>query len=262
MSGYLPLPRDFFTLFLWDEKRSFSKAEAYLDLLQFAAFAPSERFVSGKFIRLDEGECIASVRFLAERWGWGKDKAAQFMKLLDDRRLTKRETRQGETIVILCRYKDWQCQTDVPPDSKPDTDPDRDQTGTRTNKNKEKKMKKREQAPSLQFSDEMPTGSAEDLQAIIDRINKLTPPWTRMPHFSYLERQELLGNAQIFASFDSGTWQMLEAYLHHDFEKQPLGGLKHFQPDARSMFLRAITDIITHAENWARKTKWKATEAA
>lgn len=266
MSGFLPLPRDFFTQFLWDEKRSFSKAEAYLDLLQFAAFAPSERFVSGKLIELDEGECIASVRFLAERWGWGKDKAAQFLQLLDTRRITRRETRQGETVVILCRYKDWRNQTDARPDSKADSDPDTDQTPTRTNNKKGKKDKSEKKAPARprpfadafnDFLDNYPQEAANDLQAIADKINGLSPIWKKHPHLTGMEMADLAHpmTAKAFMALEARDWSLLRDYLRAVIPEE-WAAEKFWQPNQRSQFIRAIGDIIQKAEIWAMKSKW------
>ena len=111
MEGYLKLQRKFYDHWLWDEKRTFSKAEAWLDLLQLAAFAPSKRMIRGQLIRLDEGECVASVRYLGERWQWGKDKVAKFMSLLESDAMIRRMSRQGETILILCKYKEYSRRT-------------------------------------------------------------------------------------------------------------------------------------------------------
>jgi len=120
-TGYLMLQRRFFSHWLWEEKRSLSKAEAFLDLLQLAAFAPTKRMISGALIELDEGEVAASIRYLSARWMWGKDKVAGFMKILESDGIIRRQTRQGETVVTLCNYKDYNGASDSKPDSKQDT---------------------------------------------------------------------------------------------------------------------------------------------
>lgn len=119
--GYIKLQRRFFAHWLWEEKHSFSKAEAFLDLLQLAAFAPTKRIVSGSLIELEQGELVASVRYLAARWTWGKDKVAGFLKLLEADRMIRRGTRHGETIVTLCNYKRYCGDSDTKPDSDKDT---------------------------------------------------------------------------------------------------------------------------------------------
>lgn len=125
--GYLQLQRKFFDHWLWSEQRTFSKAEAFLDLLQIAAFAPTKRIVREKLIPIGQGELIASTRFLATRWGWGKDKVAKFLDMLECDHMTRRETRQGETVIILSNYGKYTSA----PNSQPDTGTDRGQTVTR-----------------------------------------------------------------------------------------------------------------------------------
>lgn len=140
-NGYIMLQRRFFSHWLWEENRSFSKAEAFLDLLQLAAFAPTKRVISGSLIELDEGEIVASVRYLSARWTWGKDKVAVFMKLLESDGIIRRATRQRETVITLCNYKDYNGRQDGGPDVKPD----RCQTVTRQRPDKVEEGEKGEE---------------------------------------------------------------------------------------------------------------------
>lgn len=142
MNGYLKLQRKFYSHWLWEEKRTFSKAEAWLDLLQLAAYAPTKRIIRGQLIRLDEGECIASVRYLAVRWGWGKDKAAKFMLLLESDDMIRRMSRQGETIIFLCNYRDYTTSLDTDADRKADSGQTVSRQSPDTEQTKDKKVKK------------------------------------------------------------------------------------------------------------------------
>lgn len=107
MSGFIKIQRKFFDHPLWQEDRKFSRAEAWIDLIRSAAFKPTQRIVRGKFIELDEGELIASLRFLAKRWRWKKDAVSSFLTSLESQTMTRRETRQGETVITLCNYKSY-----------------------------------------------------------------------------------------------------------------------------------------------------------
>lgn len=143
--GYIMLQRRFFSHWLWEENRSFSKAEAFLDLLQLAAFAPTKRMISGSLIELDEGELVASVRYLSARWTWGKDKVASFMKMLEQDAMIRRETRQSETVIILCNYRDYNTRSD----NKPDSDQDRRQTDARQKPDKVEEDKEEKEENTL-----------------------------------------------------------------------------------------------------------------
>lgn len=146
-NGFFKLQRRFFDHWLWLERRSFSKAEAWLDLLQIAAFTPTKRIVRDKLLQIEEGEVIASLRFLAERWTWNKDKVGQFLSVLEAEKMIRRQTRQGETVITLTRYKDYAKS----PDTSPDGDPDKGQTGGRQKPDKykegEERVKGKENTP-------------------------------------------------------------------------------------------------------------------
>lgn len=134
MSGFIAIQRRFFEHPFWEEKRSFSRAEAWIDLIRMAAFSPHQRLVRGEILTINRGEVVASLRFLGERWGWKKDKVAAFVRLLENQTMVTRETRQGETVITLCKYDDYNQhqtfdsdtdQTQNPTENRhrPDTDP-------------------------------------------------------------------------------------------------------------------------------------------
>lgn len=153
-SGYITLHRKFFDHWLWEEKREFSKAEAWIDLVKSAAFNDHSRIIRGTLITVGRGEIIASLRYLGERWGWKKDKVNSFVRLLESQTMIRRETRHGETVVILCNYDSYNNQTDDRPDSEGDGKPDTKPTVTRqppdsdpTKENKGKKGNKENGTP-------------------------------------------------------------------------------------------------------------------
>lgn len=248
------LQRRFFSHWIWEENRSFSKAEAFLDLLQLAAFAPTKRVISGALIELDEGEIVASVRYLSARWTWGKDKVAGFMKLLESDGMIRRETRHGETVIILSNYKDYNRKEDDPPDRAPDAKPDRGQTVTRQWPDKVEEEKKDQEggeanAPARprisDFDDEMPTTTAKEFDRIQHEINRMSPRWRTA--FTRAELETLHANRRIFFDFTNDDWNLLAAYMHASIPEY-LG--KFYQPNNRGRFMEHISDIISHADNW------------
>jgi hypothetical protein len=138
INGYFKLQRRFFDHWLWSEKRCLSKAEAWLDLLQIAAFTPTKRIVRDKLLMIEEGEVIASLRYLAERWDWNKDKVSGFLKLLESEQMIRREMRQGESVIIICKYKDYARIHDTESDRRSDSGLDTLQTDPRQNLDKYK----------------------------------------------------------------------------------------------------------------------------
>lgn len=103
-TGYIKLNRKFFQNFLWNEARVYSRAEAWIDLIQLARFEVSTEIISGKVIEVQRSELPASRRFLELRWDWGSSKVSNFLKTLSDWGMISIRQVNGQTIVKLCNY--------------------------------------------------------------------------------------------------------------------------------------------------------------
>lgn len=105
MKGFFQLQRRFFDHWLWTgEPRVFSKAEAFLDLLQLAAFTRTKKIVGSSVIVIEPGQVCGSERYLAGRWGWSTKKVRNFLTLLEADRMAERQKKQGVTVITLCNY--------------------------------------------------------------------------------------------------------------------------------------------------------------
>lgn len=105
--SYIPIKRSFFNHFLWKEKRTFSKCEAWLDLIQLARFEQSEakELIGGKLISWKRGQLIGSIRFLGQRWNWGRHKVDDFLRMLKQEKMVSMDCSQGQTIITLLNYE-------------------------------------------------------------------------------------------------------------------------------------------------------------
>ena len=167
--GYFKLHRRFFDHWLWSEQRCLSKAEAWIDLLQIAAYVPTKRIIRDKLLQIAEGELIASLRYLADKWGWNKDKAASFLRLLESEGMIRRESRQGESVIILCRYKDYAMLRDTGTD----THIDKVQTEARQQADKDKERKEskpKNPLPPATHSDESEDSTSKPLCTLAQAI--------------------------------------------------------------------------------------------
>jgi hypothetical protein len=135
--GHVKLARALFQSHpFWIEERTFSRFEAWVDLIATAAWAPRTVVVRGERVDLERGELVASVRFLAERWGWSKDRATRFTRfLVKDGALTSRPARTGGkdsdkdslgTIYLLRNYDLYQSKGGRSKDSDEDSQRDSD----------------------------------------------------------------------------------------------------------------------------------------
>lgn len=131
-NGYLKTHRKFFEHWLWKEKRVFSKAEAWLDLLRRARWQaePEKTLFMGELIEIKRGQLVASVRFLATAWRWGSnDKVDRFLKILkaDGMISTDYEHKTGR--ITICKYDTY---NQLPDDDGTMTGQQRDDDGTMT----------------------------------------------------------------------------------------------------------------------------------
>lgn len=105
--AFIKIDRNFFEGKYWKQKRVFSQAEAWIDLVRAARFEiePETRILSsGRYITIKRGEIHASIRFLAERWSWGTDKVKRFLDAAISEQAIERRTEQGESIITLLNY--------------------------------------------------------------------------------------------------------------------------------------------------------------
>lgn len=111
ITNFIPVNRKIFRHEFWLQKRSFSRFEAWLDLLATARFDNSEGKVmlNGSLIKFYRGELVASVRFLMDRWTWTKNKVDTFLKLLKSEGMitTRTADRAKQTIITICNYENY-----------------------------------------------------------------------------------------------------------------------------------------------------------
>lgn len=84
-NGYIKLFRKFFDGELWQEPRVYSKAEAWIDLIEMARWGNKPETLldkRGSYI-LEYGDVYISLRYLGERWRWSKNKARHFLEYLE-----------------------------------------------------------------------------------------------------------------------------------------------------------------------------------
>lgn len=87
---------------LWLERRRYSMWEAWVDCIQMAAWKPHERVVGATVVELQRGEFLASVRYLAQRWGWSEKKVWTFLgRTISDRLTFVKESQKGNVYRVV-----------------------------------------------------------------------------------------------------------------------------------------------------------------
>ncbi|MFM2198853.1 MAG: hypothetical protein RLZZ505_2285 [Verrucomicrobiota bacterium] len=239
VNGFIAVPRSFFADCLWEEKRRFSKAEAFLDLLQEAAFTPHRRFVRDKLLPIERGELAASLRYLSARWQWNKDTVATFLKLLEQMGEIRRITRQAESIIILCKYGRYTKRRDTAPDSEQDEQQDEQPPPMRTSSS--------HTPDKYEEGNNAIKGEGENsLALIISQINAVSPTWT-LSVLNDAENSAYHANRRIFDSFADTDWLTLRRF--YSVTRLPEGGA-YFRPPTRLRFIQEISDIHGHAKRY------------
>lgn len=85
-NGFIFIPRKFLDGSIWQEKKAYSQSAALIDLHVMARFAaePAEVVVARRRVRVEHGQVVASLRYLARRWRWSVGRVRRFVTLLRD----------------------------------------------------------------------------------------------------------------------------------------------------------------------------------
>lgn len=105
MSGFIPVKRSLFEHFLFKEHRTFSRFEAWLDLIQMASFTDQNRdIIAGRIISKNRGEIVASLRYLANKWNWSLGKVCDYIELLRSQNMVVATKENGITKIRLVNF--------------------------------------------------------------------------------------------------------------------------------------------------------------
>lgn len=236
MDGFIRLNRKFFKGSYWNQKRTFSLSEAWLDLIFLARFDAEptyEILPSGREITIKRGELRASLRFLSERWGWGVEKTKRFIDRHIEKHDIERRTEQGESILTLCNYGKYNPMPNSDTNTYKNTDQYSDRTVTSTNNKKvkkEKKEKEREKKREIP-----PPDSISILMETIDECSSLLK--SRGDPFFFLVRNAVMGKREIHSTKEL-----------HDYIDQFATELK-----AKGEELKNPRDFQNHFINWIKK---------
>ena len=220
--GFIKLNRGFFDNFLWNEARTYSKAEAWLDLIQMARFEASTERIGGKVIELQRGEIPASRRFLELRWTWGSTKVSNFLKMLTDFKMIKQSVKSGQTTILLLNfgtYNDTRT-TDKPPTNqrqttdKPEANQNKElQEGKELNnfllekETKEENLSKENPTEIFPQSESVEPG-AEERKKVAQKKERFKPPTVQEVQEYCNERQNGI-QAYTFVNFyQSKGWKV------------------------------------------------------
>ena len=95
---------------------SYSRYEAWQDLLMEAAYKPFEVLNRGKVVSLRRGQLMAARSWLAARWNWSEKTVRVFISRLEEELMLRSETASGKgqmvgrfsSVLTICNYDIYQ----------------------------------------------------------------------------------------------------------------------------------------------------------
>lgn len=107
VDGYFLIPRGLMDRPVF-RKGPFTEAQAFVWLIEHAAFQSRQVEIDGRVFDLDRGQLAASVRYLAAAWGWSKSKVERYTKKLKTKTLIETQAGTGPSVITVCNYDDIQ----------------------------------------------------------------------------------------------------------------------------------------------------------
>ncbi len=115
MDGYIFWHRQSERNFLHplQEKRKFTRFEAWQDLVSLAYFKDKEKLIQGKLVLIARGSFDTAAQQLAERWKWDRQTVERFLNLLELQMMISRnkinpKNAKSATLLTINKYNDFQ----------------------------------------------------------------------------------------------------------------------------------------------------------
>lgn len=103
--GWVKLHRKIQDHWIYQEKRQFSRYEAWLDLIMMANHKDNKTLVDGELITIEKGSFITSKRELGRRWDWSNSKVDKFLELLNSDEMIVYKSDTKKTVVTIAKYE-------------------------------------------------------------------------------------------------------------------------------------------------------------
>lgn len=108
MTGWISLHRSIQKHWLFEEKRKFSRFEAWIDILLMVNHTDNKIMHDGDLITVKRGQRITSLRQLGERWSWSITKVDKYLKILESDGMLDVKKDNKKTVLTVVNYDDYQ----------------------------------------------------------------------------------------------------------------------------------------------------------
>lgn len=109
MKGFIKIHRQLFQSPVFDGQ-VFDRRSAWLWMLAEARFEAGTKYIEGREIYLKRGQFAASLRFMANAWGWKKDATHRLVRRFETATMIETDTATGIYVVTICNYDRYQSE--------------------------------------------------------------------------------------------------------------------------------------------------------
>ncbi|CAA3865069.1 dnaD domain protein [Staphylococcus aureus] len=148
MTGWISIDRSIQNHWLFKEKRTFSKFEAWIYLLMEANHSKAKVPIGNQIVTVERGQRLTSILTLSDLFNWSRFKVKTFLDLLESDGMLEVKTTSKYTLITIVNYYFYQSeqgrnqhQNDIKPTSKQhqsNINPTSKQHQTNTNNNNNK----------------------------------------------------------------------------------------------------------------------------
>lgn len=148
MTGWISIDRSIQNHWLFKEKRTFSKFEAWIYLLMEANHSKAKVPIGNQIVTVEKGQRLTSILTLSDLFNWSRFKVKTFLDLLESDGMLEVKTTSKYTLITIVNYDFYQSeqgrnqhQNDIKPTSKQhqsNINPTSKQHQTNTNNNDNK----------------------------------------------------------------------------------------------------------------------------
>ncbi|CUD15027.1 DnaD domain protein [Staphylococcus aureus] len=148
MTGWISIDRSIQNHWLFKEKRTFSKFEAWIYLLMEANYSKAKVPIGNQIVTVERGQRLTSILTLSDLFNWSRFKVKTFLDLLESDGMLEVKTTSKYTLITIVNYDFYQSeqgrnqhQNDIKPTSKQhqsNINPTSKQHQTNTNNNDNK----------------------------------------------------------------------------------------------------------------------------
>lgn len=170
MSGWIKIHRDIAKHWIFKDAEKF---KWWMDMLFLASYEGNKTNVGSKIVEIKRGQFIGSLSFFMKRWGVGKERIINYLRLLQSDGMIDKVSDKNITIITICNYESYQNVPDNLPDNNsdyhadnlPDNLPDTTKEGKEVKEINNNNLNARTREERVPWEDGREKGFAEQIKA-------------------------------------------------------------------------------------------------